>query len=518
MSRTRVNPGQAEAPFVLSIDIGSSAVRTMIFDRCGRPLKGVLASRPVHLETPEHGAVEAQPDALLERVCDCLDEALALAGTRAEKIGGVGMSTLVSNILGIDDRGRAITTMYTYADTRAHEDTVALRNEFDERKIHDRTGCRLHTSYLPARFRWLARRRPNELHRAKYWLSIGEYLLLRFFGRRQVSYSVASWTGLLDRRRLTWDLPLLEVLPIGPEQLSPMTDFDEPVNGLGAEFAARWPALRRVPWFPAVGDGAAANIGTGCDSVHTAALSVGSTAALRVVTPELVSELPAALWCYRVDRRRFLLGGALTEGGNLFEWLNRILNLGDRAQSEHAVAALDPDSHGLTILPFLAGERSPGWADHALGTIHGLSLATTATDILRAGLEAVALRLALVYRELARSAPELKLVVASGGAAGNAPAWLQMIADALGQTVAATAFREASSRGIALLVAEVLGASPAFFDISHSTTAVYQPDPDRHRRYRRALQRQESLYTSLVARPFDSPSNPTSGNRNRFVP
>jgi gluconokinase len=465
-------------------------------------LKGVFASRPLHLETPERGAAEYQPDALLERVAVCLDEALLLAGTLAEKVGGVGMSTLVSNILGVDDRGCAITPVYTYADTRAHQDTAALRDEFDEREIHNRTGCRLHTSYLPARFRWLARSRPNELRRAKTWLSIGEYLLLRFCGRQQVSYSVASWTGLLDRRRLAWDVSLLEVLPIGPEHLSPLTDFDEPVAGLRGEFASRWPALRRVPWFPAVGDGAAANIGTGCVSAHTAALSLGSTAALRVVTSDLVPELPAGLWCYRVDRRRFLLGGALTEGGNVFEWMNRVLMIGDRAQSEQTVAALEPDSHGLTILPFLAGERSPGWADHALGTIHGLSLGTTSTDILRAGLEAVALRLALVYRDLVRLVPELELVVASGGATASASAWLQMIADALGQTVAATAVVEASSRGIALMVAAALGSSTGSVRTSDFTTAVYQPDSNRHRRYQQALQRQKSLYTSLVARPF----------------
>jgi gluconokinase len=473
-------------------------------------LKGVFASRPLHLETPARGAAEYQPDALLERVSGCLDEVLVLAGTRAEKVGGVGMSTLVSSILGVDDRGRAITPVYTYADTRAHPDTMALRNEFDEREIHNRTGCRLHTSYLPARFRWLARSRPNELRRAKTWISIGEYILLRFFGRQQVSYSVASWTGLLDRRRLTWDVSLLEVLPIGPEHLSRLTDFDEPLADLRGEFASRWPALRRVPWFPAVGDGAAANIGTGCVSAHTAALSLGSTAALRVVTSDLVPELPPGLWCYRVDRRRFLLGGALTEGGNVFEWMNTILNLRDQAQTEQAVAAFEPDSHGLTILPFLAGERSPGWADHALGTIHGLSLGTTSTDILRAGLEAVALRLALVYRDLVRLVPELKLVVASGGATGSASAWLQMIADALGQTVAATAVVEASSRGVALMVAEALGISPGSVRPSDSTTAVYQPDPSRHRRYRQALQRQESLYSSLVARRFEPPPDSIS--------
>jgi gluconokinase len=237
-------------------------------------------------------------------------------------------------------------------------------------------------------------------------------------------------------------------------------------------------------------------------------LSLGSTAALRVVTTTFVPELPAALWCYRVDRNRSLLGGALTEGGNLFEWMNNVLKLDTRSQTEQGVAALEPDSHGLTVLPFLAGERSPGWADHALGTIHGLSLGTTSTDILRAGLEAVALRLALVYQNLARMVPELELVVASGGA--SASTWLQMIADALGQTVTATTVIEASSRGVALMVMEALGLSPGPGVTHDVSPAVFQPDFNHHQRYRRALRRQESLYRNLVLRPVIPPPHATS--------
>jgi gluconokinase len=186
----------------------------------------------------------------------------------------------------------------------------------------------------------------------------------------------------------------------------------------------------------------------------------------------------------------------LTEGGNLFEWMNNLLKLGVRAQSRQDVATLEPDSHGLTILPFLAGERSPGWADHALGTIHGLSLGTTATEILRAGLEAVALRLALVYQDLARWVPELDLVIASGG--GSSSTWLQIIADALGQTVTVTDIVEASSRGIALMVAEALEGASGASTTSDTPTAVYPPDFDRHQRYRQALERQKSLYRGLV--------------------
>src|SRR5262249_22508837 len=156
---------------------------------------------------------------------------------------------------------------------------------------------------------------------------------------------------LLDRHALTWDAPLLEHLGLTPAQFSPLADVDAPLRGLQHRtYAERWPALRDVPWFPAIGDGAAANVGSGATSQDRMALTVGTTGALRVVRPT-VPEVPAGLWCYRVDRRRALLGGATSEGGNVYAWLRETLNLGAPNAIEQALAAQLPDGHGLTVLP-----------------------------------------------------------------------------------------------------------------------------------------------------------------------
>jgi gluconokinase len=106
-------------------------------------------------------------------------------------------------------------------------------------------------------------------------MSLGEYLQWKLLGVQGASYSIASWSGLLNRHRLEWDAELLELLPVGEEQLSPLVDIDQSWSGLLEPFASRWPALRRCPWFPAVGDGAAANIGSGCVLPAKLALTMG---------------------------------------------------------------------------------------------------------------------------------------------------------------------------------------------------------------------------------------------------
>lgn len=493
-----VTPDRAEAPFILAIDIGTSSVRTALFDRLGRVVKGTEARQAHEIRTTADGASETNADVLLELVWRCLDGLLLQSGPLTEKIAAVATCTFVSNILGVDKNGRAVTPLTTYADTRADGEVAGLRADFDEAAVHDRTGCHFHPSYLPARFRWLARAQPDLFHQVARWLSIGEYLELKIFGEAAVSYSVASWTGLLDRHNLAWDKPLLAVLPVRIEQFSPLTDINFPRRSLRPEFAARWPVLRDIPWFPAIGDGATANIGSGCVSSRRVALTVGTTSAVRVLLNSPIAQVPAGLWCYRMDGRRSLLGGALSEGGSVFAWMKETLKLSDLSGLESALAALKPDGHGLTVLPFLAGERSPGWAGYARATVHGLSLATTPLDILRAGLEAVAYRIALVFQLLAQLLPGHLQVVASGAALLNSPTWLQIMTDVLGRPVALSEVQEASGRGAALLALEALGVLADLEQAPDFISTVHQPDLDNHARYCAAVERQQALYMKLI--------------------
>ena len=501
MAGARVAAAHADAPLVLALDLGSSSVRAVLFDSSGRMVEGSLAAEGYVWTMPEPGAAEADPDDLVERLFRCIDRVLASAGPLAGRIVGVAATTMVTNVLGVGAHGRAVTPLYPYTDDRSEPDAAQLRQEADDAAIHNRTGCHLHTSYLPPRFRWLARTQPSRFRKARKWMSIGEYLFLRLFRQSPVSFSVASWSGLLDRSRLIWDPGVFALLPVRIDQFSPLIDQDQAVTHLEEAFASRWPALRDVPWFPAIGDGAAANVGSGCLSPRRMALSVGTSAAIRVITADPAEHLPQALFCYRLDRSRSILGGALTEGGNVFGWMTTTMRLGDTDPLEQALATMAPDSHGLTVLPFFSGERSPGWSSRARATLHGLSLRTTAIDILRAGLEAVALRLALVYEEMRKVDAESGELVASGSAVLNSPAWLQIIADALGAPVIASGVTEASARGAALLALEALGELTDVGQAPAYLGEIYEPDTARHARYREALERQRALYRALIQQP-----------------
>jgi gluconokinase len=488
----------AEPPLVITLDVGSSSVRALAFDARGRNL-GLERQLDYAPDTTPDGGVEYDAEVLGQRAREAVDGLVADLGDHVAAVAAVAISTFWHTLVGIGADGRARTPVYSWADTRSAAHVERLRERLDEKAYHARTGCPLHTSYLPARLLWLREHDPAAFAACRRFGSFGEYLQLRLFGEHRASLSMASGTGLFDLHARRWDPEALEAVGLEPDQLAALVDLDAPFRGLRPDLAARWPALGRVPWLPAVGDGACSNVGAGCFTEARAALMVGTSGAMRVCWPtDRPIVPPPGLWCYRVDGRRLLLGGSLSNGGSLYAWLRETLRVPEDLQAE--LAGLPPDGHGLTILPFLAGERSTGWVARARAAIVGLSLATQPAEIVRAGMETVAYRFALVHALLAGACPEAREIVATGGALAASPAWSQIMADVLGAPVRPSTEAEGSSRGAALLALEALSLVPSLADAPPGFGPTIEPDAERHARYREGLARHRHLYETLM--PF----------------
>ncbi|MGO9411371.1 MAG: gluconokinase [Spirochaetia bacterium] len=475
---------------VLSLDLGSSSIRAALFADDGSVIPGQAAAREHALRTTADGGSEADADHLLELMVQCVDEAAAKA---VGKIDAVAMSTFWHSMVPVGVDGRALGPLTTWADTRAARQARSLAARLDEDRTRGRTGCVFHPSYFPARLLRLRELERDLFDAADWWCSIGEYCQQKLFGVRKCGVSMASGTGLFDQDLCRWDAELLEHVGVNARKLSPIDDA--PLSHLSPPFRTRWPALDGIPWFPAVGDGACSNVGCGCAAPGRAALMIGTSGAMRAPLPAGVKPaLPRGLWRYHVDKNRFIIGGALGNGGNLHEWMRQTLRLDeDLGRMDAELWERAPASHGLTVLPFLAGERSVGWNPRARAAVIGMSLETTPLDILQAGMEAVAFRFAAIQRLLVGAVGPASQTVATGGALLHSGAWTQIIADILERPLTLSRVPEASSRGAALLALEALGRIPAVESVPALLGEVIQPREDRREALRVAAERQESL-------------------------
>jgi gluconokinase len=488
--------GRTDVGAVLALDVGTSSCRASLYEVATRRVTGRVARSTYSPMVTADGGAELDAEVLFEKLCGAIDT--VLEGN--PRVVGVGISTFWHSLLGVDASGRALTPVYLWMDARSRGEVAGLRAELDERDVHGRVGTVLHWSYWPAKLRWLQRTQPEVVSRVARWVSFGEMAQQRLTGQTGISVSMASGTGLLNTHACDWDAGMLVASGVDRAHLGQVIPLTR-TSSLSSRAAERWPALRDVPWVAAVGDGACSNLGAGCATPERFAVMIGTSGAERVVwAPPDPFEVPWGTWCYRVDERRVVIGGALNDGGSLFDWLRASLRLPALTTAEADVAALDPDAHGLSVLPFWAGERSPGWADDARGAIVGLRLHTRPVEILRACLEAVALRFGELDRILLETMPSGREVVATGGALLHSPAWMQILADVLGRPLLASTEAEASSRGVALLVLETLGLlDRPLEDIRPVGRRRVAPRPAHTARYRAAAERQRRLYDALVS-------------------
>ena len=475
---------------VLTLDVGTSSVRGMLFDSNARQVPGSEIKIEHTPRLAADGTAEVDLAELERLALKVIDDTLALAGRQSE-IAAIGVSTFWHGLAGLDAQWRPTTPLILWMDTRSREQAERLRAQLDAEVVRARTGCPIHPSYWPAKLAWLRDSAPDVWSRTEHWVSLGDVLYKRLFGELATSPSMASGTGL---RQLAggWDAELLDRLGLREEQLPQEA---EEMRALKPDFRRRWPQLARALWVSPAGDGALANLGSGCIDPSQRALTVGTSGALRAMSDRLPARLAPGLWCYLLDPGRYVVGGSLSNGGNLYAWLLRTLGL-QEAGLEERLGQMKPASTGLTFLPLLGGERSLGFAPHASGAIAGLTQATTAEDIARAGLEAVALTFAGVDRALDQTVPGARRLVASGAAIVSSPVWAQMMADAIGKPLlVSNSAMEASSQGAAELALQHLGIERR--PESHPGRNV-EPREAARVAYEQAYRRQRWLYSALI--------------------
>ena len=483
------------------MDIGTSSVRSALYDCQGNVLPKTMVKNERQLAATEDGGAEIDANLAFGQVVAAIDDVLGKAKNVKGEITHVAASSFWHSLLGVDANGKPTTKVFGWADTRSRDHVEKLRRKFDETAVHNRTGARFHSSFWPAKLSWLQNEFPKIFAKTDKWLSLSDLVALRLFGTPATSVSMASATGIFDIRKCEWDTNFFRALKINNGKLPEIVSGDSISFQLTGAYAKRWPRLAEARWFPAIGDGAANNIGAGCVTRSKAALMVGTSGAMRVAYKgEPPDSIPPGLWCYRIDRKRIIIGGALSDGGGLYHWLKENLKLtGSDNRIENEIARRTPDGHGLTFLPFLAGERSTGYHESAHGAVIGLRTATDAVDILQAALESVAYRFAEIFDQIT-SAVKVKEIIASGGALRESPVWTQMIADVLARDMSLPDTREASSRGAVLLALEAIGKIEGIEKTQTPKGQGFKFDKKRNAVYSRARKRHDKFYNEMAAK------------------
>lgn len=511
--------GSGRQGIVLAVDLGTTSAKVLAFDAGGltgggRAVTLARAEREYPLLTEAPGQAEQEPDRIAEAAAEAVREAVAAAGCGPDGVLAVSFSTAMHSLIALDAGGRALTRVLTWADLRAAGHAGKLRDSEEAADLTSRTGVPIHAMTPLVKLLWLRERQPGLFASAARFVGIKEYVLERWFGRPvPMDESTAGGTGIYHLRDRTWDGKAMRITGIGPERLPDLKPSTHVLRGLLPDAAARLGLGRDVPFVLGAADGPLANLGGGALEPGVAAMTVGTSGAVRVAVRQPAADPAGRLFCYPLAEGWWIAGGSVNSGGVVFRWMRDKLAPdlagpgGDAGYARLIELAMEapPGAGGLLFLPHLTGERAPHWDERARGAFVGLSLGHDRRHMLRAGLEGIVLHLRSVADALAGLAGDIREIRVSGGFARSA-ALRQLIADVLGRPVVRTDSEDASALGAARLALHALGRLPDLRSSAAAVTDLARPNPelasvyDRiHGMFRRLYERAADTFAELDA-------------------
>jgi len=423
---------------VLVLEASTSSAKAMLYD----DKKGIIAhnSLPYSKEICDVETHDAEGvyKALLKVGREIADgrDVCAVA------LGGAWHSVLLC-----DSALRPVSRTYTWAYTSAMDTAGRMREDKEEvRNYYNRTGCMVHAIY-PA-FKLLYFKEKGENLQDKKIIGEGSYIFYRLTGEFKVSQSMASGSGLLNTHTLDWDEDVLNMLDIRREQLPELCGC-EMTSDLGNEAAKALGIKHGIPVVTAHPDGALNQVGAGALTPGIMTLSVGTSAALRMAFDRPVLHEKSGTWCYYAPGH-WLCGSATSGATNCVDWFLKKVH-GNRLNFKDLECEMEKAKGEPPIfLPFLYGERCPGWHDDRLGGFMDVNGGHETGHLYKALLEGILFNLYQCYSMLAKIGGEPDVIRLSGGIL-KLRAWTQMLADIWQRDIECSDMEQASMLGAAAL-------------------------------------------------------------------
>lgn len=482
--------------YILGIDIGTGSTKAVAISLIGEALGTVSSHYPIN--SPEPGYSEQDPELIWDAFVNCLSGIITKLGSPQ----AISLSSAMHSIIPVDEMGSALYPMITWADSRSENIAQALRATEQGASLYHNCGTAIHAMSPLNKLLWLKANKTKVFEAAHKFISIKEYVWFKLFGVFEVDYSIASATGMFDIVKKQWSDEALDLIGIPASKLSEPVNTTQYRTNIKSKVASLTGVDAITPFVTGASDGACANLGSHTTGPGIAALTIGTSGAVRITSGKPVYNYEAMVFNYLLDEQTFVCGGAVNNGGIAVNWLLRNflkkenITGADYDALFEEIATVPAGSEGLIFLPYLYGERAPLWDTKTSGTFFNIKPSHTRSHFLRAGLEGICFALNDVLKTLEDASGEITQVNISGGFTSSA-VWTQVLADITGKKLAVLQSEDSSALGAIYLAARVLRSE----SYAQLTTVEQQefinPDKNNYEVYSRMFPVFKKLYTDL---------------------
>lgn len=445
--------------FILAVDQGTSATKTVVFDTCGRIV--AQATEPLKAYFPQPGFVEQEPleiyQNVLASVKQCLEQYREAVSHDLTKIKTCGISNQRETFVLWDRAGIPLSKAIVWQCKRSVDICNRLKGSGLEEKIKQRTGLMIDPYFSGTKLLWLYEN-DSRVRQAidagnAYFGTVDSWLLYKLThgSKYFTDYTNASRTLFFNLDQLQWDRGLLDEFGFTKLQL-PQVKPSSDLYGV-SDFEGIFPF--DIPVGAMIGDSHAAAFGEGCFSPGTAKATLGTgcsillnTGAQRITSTQgMVTTI-----CWSTEERvDYALEGIIVTCGATINWLRDNLGLFDQDRETQEMALAAGDSQGVYLVPAFSGLGAPHWQMDLKAAIMGLTFGCDKNHIVRAALESIPFQIKDVIAAMEQdSGITLQQLQVDGGVTANRFV-MQFLADLLGTNVVNIGIQEVSALGAAHL-------------------------------------------------------------------
>lgn len=446
--------------YLIGIDIGTSATKTVLFDEKGTVVAS--ASQEYPLYQPKNGWAEQKPEDWKKATLDTLKQVVSESGAKAEDIKGIGLSGQMHGLVMLDENGEVIRPSIIWCDQRTAAEVEDINRLIGRERLIEITANPALTGWTAAKILWVKKNEPENYAKCRHILLPKDYIRYVLAGVFATEVSDASGMQLLDVPNRCWSDEVLEKLDIDRSLLADVYESCEVTGKVLPEIAAATGLSTETAVVGGAGDNAAAAVGTGIVKDGTAFTTIGTSGVVFAHSSKVTIDPKGRVHtcCCAVPGAWHVMG--VTQGAGLsLKWFKDNFCQDYVAEAEKQgvdvyelinkdVAEREIGSNKLVFLPYLMGERTPHLDPDCRGVFFGLSAIHTKPDMLRSIMEGVSFSLNDCNQILKEMGINVEEMMACGGG-GKSPVWRQMLADMYKCEVKTVKQTEGPALGAAIL-------------------------------------------------------------------
>ncbi|RYY28161.1 MAG: gluconokinase [Chitinophagaceae bacterium] len=463
---------------IITIEIGTNAVRVVAFDLQGKTLASGKGSYPTFHSQPDYS--EQDPEQIFITMLYVLKNLLnEHIHPNKIKVASICFSASMHSVLAIDQNGVPLGNAITWADNRAKKESQQLKNSPLSEVIYTATGTPIHPMSPLCKITWFRNNDKARFKQASKFIQLKTYIIHQLTGEYLVDYSLASASGMLNIHSVKWEQEALGYAGITANKLADLVPVFSSAGKLKKAYQNSLGIKADTKIIVGSSDGCLATLGAGVWDGRKATITIEDSGAVRVIGKKVLHDKQRRLFNYLLTEDCYVSGGPTNNGGIILEWFAKQFGdfkdpFGIEYTMNELIAAaekVEPGADGLIFLPYLLGERAPIWNANARGVYFGINIKHERQHFIRSVIEGILFEIYSIGKVLGEHSSFDSLSI--NGSFASIPLSAQIIADIFNMPVSISQHNYSVGIGAYLLSATEMG---IYKNIDEAAKSIVLPE------------------------------------------